>query len=162
VVWQAKLKEMEARLKSKEATMYEADGVAAKVARDRQGNFVFQFDKNRYASLPALASHASAESLPEPLLGMRHLQQLLGAAMLLSGHDGHFPDAQYVLVGISENMHSTSPRSMVLEGDCVDSVTLSAYIDQWRHQLSVTAAYAPQESLYLELLLHVTGAARSK
>lgn len=51
VIWQAKLKEMEAKLKSKEATMYEADGVAAKVARDRQGNFVFQFDKNRYASL---------------------------------------------------------------------------------------------------------------
>ena len=56
MVWQAKLKEMEARLKSKEATMYEADGVAAKVARDRQGNFVFQFDKNRCASLPALSS----------------------------------------------------------------------------------------------------------
>ena len=51
VIWQAKLKEMEAKLKSKEATMYEADGVAAKVARDRQGNFVFQFDKNRCASL---------------------------------------------------------------------------------------------------------------
>ncbi len=44
---QTKLKEMEARLKSKEATMYESDGVAAKVARDRQGNFVFQFDKDR-------------------------------------------------------------------------------------------------------------------
>lgn len=48
---EAKLKEMEAKLKSKEATMYEADGVAAKVARDRQGNFVFQFDKNRSDSI---------------------------------------------------------------------------------------------------------------
>ena len=44
---QAKLKEMEAQLKSKEANMYDSDGVAAKVARDRQGNFVFQFDKDR-------------------------------------------------------------------------------------------------------------------
>ena len=47
---QAKLKEMEARLKSKEATMQESDGVAAKVARDRHGNFVFQFDKQRWAA----------------------------------------------------------------------------------------------------------------
>ena len=47
---QAKLKEMEARLKSKEATMQESDGVAAKVARDRHGNFVFQFDKQRWGA----------------------------------------------------------------------------------------------------------------
>ena len=48
---QAKLKEMEARLKSKEATMQESDGVAAKVARDRHGNFVFQFDKQRWGAV---------------------------------------------------------------------------------------------------------------
>jgi hypothetical protein len=61
VIWQAKLKEMEARLKSKEATMYEADGVAAKVARDCQGNFVFQFDRSRCAARLACFSHAIAE-----------------------------------------------------------------------------------------------------
>lgn len=52
MLWQAKLKEMEAKLKSKEATLYESDGVAAKVARDRQGNFVFQFDQDRYGFHP--------------------------------------------------------------------------------------------------------------
>lgn len=38
---------MEARLKMKEASLFEAEGVAAVVARDRQGNFVFRFDEDR-------------------------------------------------------------------------------------------------------------------
>ena len=46
---------MEAKLKSKEAVIYESDGVAAKAARDRQGNFVFQFDKDRWAALTTSA-----------------------------------------------------------------------------------------------------------
>jgi len=52
---QAKLNEMEAKLKSKEAVIYESEGVAAKAARDRQGNFVFRFDKDRWAALTTSA-----------------------------------------------------------------------------------------------------------
>ena len=39
---------------------------------------------------------------------------MLGAAMLLSGHGSHFPDAQSVLVAISENMHI--PTSLAQHG----------------------------------------------
>lgn len=48
-VWvvQAKLRDMEARLKLKEASLFEAGGVAARAARDRQGNVVFRFDESR-------------------------------------------------------------------------------------------------------------------
>ena len=46
---QAKLRDMEARLKLKEASLYEAGGVAAVGARDRQGNVVFRFNEQRCA-----------------------------------------------------------------------------------------------------------------
>ncbi len=42
---QAKLRDMEARLKLKEASLFEAGGVAATAARDREGNVVFRFDE---------------------------------------------------------------------------------------------------------------------
>lgn len=38
---------MEARLKLKEASLFEVGGVAATAARDRQGNVVFKFDEQR-------------------------------------------------------------------------------------------------------------------
>ena len=60
---QAKLAEMEAKLKSKEAVMYESDGVAAMAARDRQGNFLFQFDKDRWAALTTSADVLQASVL---------------------------------------------------------------------------------------------------
>lgn len=46
---QAKLRDMEARLKLKEASLFEAGGVAAVAARDSRGNVVFRFDEQQCA-----------------------------------------------------------------------------------------------------------------
>ncbi len=44
---QAKLRDIEDRLRKKEAALFESGGVSAVIARDRQGNVTFNFDEGQ-------------------------------------------------------------------------------------------------------------------
>ena len=43
---QAKLRDIEDRLRKKEAALFESNGVSAVIARDRRGNVTFNFDSD--------------------------------------------------------------------------------------------------------------------
>ena len=61
---QAKLRDIEDRLRKKEAALFESNGVSAVIARDRQGNVTFNFDEGQPAhSVGARSSNGSGGKL---------------------------------------------------------------------------------------------------